>query len=208
MTEHVVAVAVPAQLRRAPSEAADLLAAAEADADALADRLHDGVLQALIVARYAADAVVRGSDPVLARDAVQDALVALRRAVWLLRPRGADDLQAALRDLCLRWTDAGAVVRLDVDAAVAEQLAPLARSVTYRFVQGVLGDGPAGGSVRLARDGSWAALTVTGGTLADATGWTARAAAVGGRLDSAGDPACLLLPLNLTPLDSDPEGDR
>ena len=207
MTEHVLAVAVPAQTRRTPSDAADLLAAAELDADALADRLHDGVLQALVVARYATDAVVRGGDPALARDAVQDALVALRRAVWLLRPRGAEDLPAALRDLCARWTEIGLDVRLDLDAVVAEQLAPATRSVAYRFVQAALVDAPAG-SVRLARDGSCAALTVTGGTLADPTGWTARAAAVGGRLDGAADPACLLLPLNLAPLDSDPEGDR
>ncbi len=76
-----------------------MLALAEADADAAADGLHDGALQALVVARYAADAAVRGGDPAAARDAVQEALVALRRAVWLLRPRGAQGLLEALRQL-------------------------------------------------------------------------------------------------------------
>ena len=89
-----MAVLLPCTGERAP--APDLLAAAERDLDCLADRLHDGALQALVVARYACDAVARGADPALARDAVQDALVTLRREVWLLRPRGDDGLMTAL----------------------------------------------------------------------------------------------------------------
>jgi signal transduction histidine kinase len=86
---HRALAGVPDQ-RRSDGRAADLASAvltlAEAQADAAADTLHDGALQALVVARYAADAAVRGGDASAARDAVQDALVALRRAVWLLRP--------------------------------------------------------------------------------------------------------------------------
>ena len=90
---------VPGQRRpdeRGPDLPCAVLSLAEAEADAAADALHDGALQALVVARYAADAAVRGADPAAARDAVQHALVALRRAVWLLRPRGDRGLLEAL----------------------------------------------------------------------------------------------------------------
>lgn len=187
--------AVPVQERRTmglDDDALALLAAADLDADALADAIHDGALQALVVARYAADAAVRGGDPVQARDAVQDALVALRRVVWLLRPRGADDLPAALAELSTRLD---APLALDVDPAVAAALAPAARVVAYRFVQA-----SAAGAVSLVRDGAAAVLSVDG-EVADPAGWAARARAVGGRLDGA---SRLRLPLP----DSDPEGDR
>src|SRR4051812_25119820 len=54
---------------RASTELADqLLAAADAEADEAAGRLHDGAVQALVAARYAADAAVRGGDVAAARD--------------------------------------------------------------------------------------------------------------------------------------------
>lgn len=202
MNDAVLTVPVPSQVRRAPEPADDavvLLAAADADADALADALHDGALQALVVARYAADVAVRGGDPVVARDAVQEALVALRQVVWLLRPRGSDGLAAALGDLSSR-----AVVPLDLelDEEAAAGLLPSASALAYRFVQAVTGDATAG-AVRVVRAGGWAVVQVDG-EVADIAGWSARARAVGGRLDSPGGPARLLLPLP----DSDPEGDR
>lgn len=207
MTEHTLAVTVPAQVRRTPDLAEDLLTAADAEADALADRLHDGALQALVVARYATDAVVRGGDPALARDAVQEALLALRRTVWLLRPRGQDDLPGALGELSSRCTAAGGrALALDLDPVVAGQLSPVARSLAYRFVQAAVADGADG--VRLVREGAVAALTVTGAVMSGPAGWTARAAALAGRLDSTGDAARLLLPLTAPQPDSDPEGDR
>ena len=192
-----VTPSLPVQERRVPGpdpadDALALLAAADLDADALADAVHDGALQALVVARYAADAAVRGGDPAVARDAVQDALVALRRVVWLLRPRGADDLPAALADLSTRL-DAPLV--LDLDADVAAALAPAARGIAYRFVQAA---GP--GAVSLVRDGDDALLAVDG-EVADPAGWSARARAVGGRFEA---PTRLRLPLPI----SDPEGDR
>lgn len=207
MTDHTLAVAVPAQVRRTPDLAEALLTAADAEADALADRLHDGALQALVVARYATDAVVRGGDPALARDAVQEALVALRRTVWLLRPRGHDDLPGALGELSSRCTAAGGgALALDLDPAVAGLLSPVARSLAYRFVQAAVADGATG--VSLVREGANAALTVTGAVASDPAGWAARAAALAGRLDSTGDAARLLLPLTSTQPHSDPEGDR
>ena len=60
--------------------------ALEDDREALADALHDGPVQSLVVARYVADAAVRGGDPVAARDAVQAALIDVRRFLWALRP--------------------------------------------------------------------------------------------------------------------------
>jgi hypothetical protein len=127
------------QQRRAVADAAALLAAADAEADAVADRLHDGALQALVVARYAADAAVRGGDPALARDAVQEALVALRRAVWDLRPRGGGDLASALGELAQRRAAAGAgALELHLDAAACARLSGAARAAAYRFVQAAL----------------------------------------------------------------------
>lgn len=199
MSRPLLAVSAP----EGDLDAERLLLAADADADAFADRLHDGALQALVVARYAADAAVRGGDLARARDAVQDALVALRREVWLLRPRGEHDLPAALADLSAQRVAAGApALDLDLDTAVAAELSPAARGAGYRFVQAAA---PAGATcaVRLSRDGAFARLSV-GGRPADVAGWTARAAALRGGLDTDLHGSALLLPLTR----SDPEGDR
>jgi hypothetical protein len=48
--------AAPTAVHGLPS----VVLARRGDADAAADALHDGALQALVVARYAADAAVRG----------------------------------------------------------------------------------------------------------------------------------------------------
>ncbi|MEX2289426.1 MAG: hypothetical protein WD794_03755 [Mycobacteriales bacterium] len=196
-------VPVPTQARLAPPDAGSLLAAADADADAVADRLHDGALQALLVARYAADAAVRGADPALAREAVQDALVTLRRAVWQLRPRGGEDLPVALADLSAQRAQAGAPpLDLALDSSVAAALPPAARRAAYRFVQAAApAAGPA--AVRLTHEGDCARLSVTG-IPADVAGWTARAAALDGRFEVCGATSRLVLPLTR----SEPEGDR
>ena len=207
---------VPRPYRRAPHPAlpvdgAALLAAGDADADALADRLHDGALQSLVVARYAADLAVRGGDPALVRDAVQEALVALRREVWQLRPRPEDDLDQALRALSAQRVAAGgAPLDLGLDAALsAGGLAPAAVALAYRVVQSAaLEPGPV--RVGLTCSGGAAVLSVTGGPL-DPAVWDARAHAVGGRFETvpAGRPpgrtARLLLPVSADP---DPEGAR
>ena len=197
MSENLLSPPAPPQQRQPADDVpdpADLLAAADAEADALADSLHDGALQALVVARYATDAAVRGGDPALARDAVQEALVSLRRAVWHLRPRGGDDLPAALVELSKRGVAAGSPpLDLSLDPAVAARLSPACRTAAYRYVQAAVHDGC--GEVRLAREGAYAALSVAGAGLAEPAGWAVRAAALGGRLDRSGDPARLLLPL-------------
>ena len=180
-----------------------LLDAADADFDALADRLHDGALQTLLVARYACDAVVRGADPVVARDAVQDALVALRRQVWLLRPRGAGDLTAALIDLSAQRTAAGlSALRLNIDSGVAAALVPSAAAAAYRLIQAVLtGAEPTSAapdnplSVRLTAVGDCAVLELDA-VGADPASWALRARALGGDLMVNKAQTRLLLPLD------------
>ncbi len=191
---------VPGQ-RRPDERGGDLpsavLSLAEAEADAAADALHDGALQALVVARYAADAAVRGGDPAAARDAVQEALVALRRAVWLLRPRGRQGLLEALQQLAVQVADAGgAPVVLDVDETVAAvleaELAPAAATAAYRLVQRAAGAAPMTVRVRRTTSGLRVALDVP---LTDPAGEALRARAVGGALLATRDGASLHLPM-------------
>jgi hypothetical protein len=174
-----------------------VLTLAEADADAAADALHDGALQALVVARYAADAAVRGGDAVLARDAVQEALVALRRAVWLLRPRGEQGLVQALRDLARHLATTGRPpLELDVDAAgaaAADALAPEAATAAYRLVQHALGRQPL--TVQVRRTPSGLRLDLDS-AVPDPAGEALRARAVGGHLLTSADGASLRLPLS------------
>ena len=193
--------AVPSQ-RRADARSADLpsavLSLAEADADAAADALHDGALQALVVARYAADVAVRGGDPAAARDAVQAALVSRRRAVWSLRPRGSRGLLEALQQLVAQVAQAGcAPVSLDVDEATAAvldtELAPAAATAAYRLVQRAAGDTPLTVRVRRTAGGLRIALDVP---LTDPAGEALRARAVGGALLATRDGASLHLPLS------------
>lgn len=204
------ATAVPGQRRpdeRSNDLSSAVLSLAEAEADAAADALHDGALQALVVARYAADAAVRGGDPAVTRDAVQHALVALRRAVWLLRPRGEQGLLEALQQLAVQVVDSGAAaVTLDLDDVVADalddDLAPAAATAAYRLVQRAAGDAPLTVRIRRTATGLRIALDVP---LADPAGEALRARAVGGALLATRDGASLHLPLarSLTPSHAD-----
>ena len=198
--------------------AEDLLRLADADLDALADRLHDGVLQTLVVARYACDAVVRGADPELARAAVQDALVALRHEVWSLRPRAESGLVAALEDLSAQRAGrpGQGPLQFALDADVATELPPAARALAYRLVQAVLVQAATTQTamtqtappqtalpVRLTRAGPYASLEVDA-PLAEPCGWALRAEALGGRLLAEPASTRLLLPL---PISDDPSSD-
>ncbi len=175
----------------ASQQALALLALADADATALGDAMHDDVLQALVVARYATESVARGADPELAREAVQHALVTLRRTVWLLRPRGSDGLGAALSELAAQHAAAGRVPpTLTLDAEAADLVGPLAGTV-YRFVQSV--DDGTGARVVVRRDAESLVVHVDG-CPADVAGWRARAAAHGGRLTTGPDGTTLLAP--------------
>lgn len=173
--------------------AGDVLALADADADAFADTLHDGVLQALVVARYAADSVVRGGDPLLARDAVQEALVALRRAVWLSRPRGDAGLVTALRDLAAhRASGDEPVLRLELDELACAALSPTAASVAHRVVQHA---GAVPLTVRVTRGPGPVVQVALDAPLPDPAADAVRARAAGGCLSASADSTVLTLPL-------------
>lgn len=195
---------LPAPRTGHPARSGELPAAlmrlADADADALADRLHDDLLQVLIVARYAADAAVRGGDAALARDAVQDALVTLRRTVWQLRPRTGPGLQSALDALSQQRVAAGSTALvLLLDADVAAELDPTAAAAAYRLVQAVVATTRhLRVEVRLTRSGHHAAVDVDRG-VPDPAGWSLRARAVGGQLVVGTERVRLLLPLAVSP---------
>ena len=170
--------------------AVELLEAAEQERDELADALHDGPVQSLVVARYAADSAVRGGDAVAARDAVQQALVETRRALWNLRPRGGDGLHAALDQLSAQLTAAGAsplTLRAAADLDGAQGV------LAFRLVQAVAGTEPVRVGVR-AQDGS-VVVDVDGGTLPSPERWVGRARALGGDLSSSAGRLRLVRPV-------------
>lgn len=176
---------------------ASVLAASDDDLDALADRLHDGALQALVAARYACDAVSRGADPALARDAVQAALVALRWEVWQLRPRAgrgsSTALAAALTDLSGQLVSAGgAGLRLRLAAV---RLAPEAAAAAYRLVQELARSRHGVLDVGLDVDG----VLDVDAPLTHPTAWASRAAALGAELVASTPTTRLRLPTDEDP---------
>lgn len=187
-----------------PDLAEALVAAADADADAAADLLHDGPVQALVVAHYAAEAAARGGDAAAAQEAVQSALVDLRRSLWHLRPRGAGEggLRAALDLLSSRLEEAGrSPLGFVLDEPLAAALPAAVASVSYRLVQAVAlpeADQPV--LVALRREGGFAVLDVEGGApLRDVSSWLARATALGGSLTTGAGRTRLVVPLALHP---------
>lgn len=181
-----------------------VLEAAEADLDDLADMLHDGPVQALVAARYAADAAVRGGDTTAARDAVQQALVELRRVLWGLRPRGASGLVAAIEQLSVQRLAAGqTTIELTGDADLTGAGAVLA----YRLVQRVAGLRTP--QVDVQADAATVVVDVHGAELLTSPErWVRRAEALGGALTVAGSapgsPGSVRLAL---PADSDIDTD-
>lgn len=176
-----------------------LLEVVDAESTAAADALHDGPVQQLVAARLVADAAVRGGDVVAVRDAVQTALLSLRRALWLLRPRAGDEagLVPALEQLSARLVEAGRpALALDADPAAARALPPHAASVGYRLVQALAaGEGEPASSVRLRRDGDRVELRVEAPLPLGAAGrWVARAHAIGATLITDVGSAVLTVP--------------
>ncbi|HUR51883.1 MAG TPA: hypothetical protein VMZ11_07155 [Mycobacteriales bacterium] len=200
----VVTGAVPSQLPALRTAAAVLGLALgpgvvedlEADREALADALHDGPVQTLVVARYAADAAARGGDPGIARDALQAAVVELRRFLWHVRPRGSAGFVDAVDQLAAQLTEAGGPsLGLVGDVEAAAALRGAAGVTAYRLVQAVARpDGPAV-RVSLRRDGAYLVLDVAGGVpLPSPEGWARRVSALGGELQPSEGRTRLLLP--------------
>lgn len=175
-----------------------LLDGLEADREALADALHDGAVQDLLVARYAVDAAIRTGDARAARDAVQCALVGLRRMLWHMRPRGRDDLPAALAALSERLVEAGLRPLLMRLGPGAEALTGASATATYRLVQALaLAPTSGGGALRVGLDRSagTVVLQVDGAPeLMDLDRWHRRALALGGELSGAPGRLRLTLP--------------
>ena len=192
-------------LERPEQRLEELLEDAEAERDALADRLHDGAVQDLVAARYAADAALTGADLAVARHAVQAALVALRRTLWHLRPRGGNGLAEALRGLSERQYEAGLrPLLLHLPPGGGTFRGPAAE-LAYRLVQALaLATGPdAPVTVVLRRGSAPGALSVqvTGaGPLPGIERWGRRARALGGELTAAPGRICLVLPGTGAPL--------
>ena len=210
-----LALADPDQppVRRSTPPPAALLSAAEADRDELADALHDGPVQSLLAARYAADAALRSapderSAAALAgvRDAVQEAVVAVRRTLGHLRPRatGAGGLAEALHDLSGRLEEEGGpALTLALDEAAADAVAPAVAQLLYRVVQAVSAGAAGPVRVRLrrhdaARGPARALLELDGGSaLATPERWALKARALGGDLTASAGRLRLLVPLSV-----------
>jgi signal transduction histidine kinase len=171
--------------------AADLLDVAEYDRDELADALHDGPVQSLVVARFTADMAVRGADARAARDAVQEALVGLRRQLWQIRTRGSQGLAAALEQLSAQRMAAG---RQALGLVLEADLDGTAAVLAYRVVQAVSNeDGPVRVAVR--RDGDAVVIDIDAtGPLLSPDRWVLRARALGGDLSSTAGRLRLVLP--------------
>jgi hypothetical protein len=198
-----LALSRPTRLADADA-AADLVASADAEADAAADLLHDGPVQALVVAHYAAEAATRGGDPSAAREAVQAALVELRRSLWHLRPRGSGEggLPAALAMLSARLEEAGRPpLGFVLDELVAAALPSAVASTAYRLVQAIaVPDSAEPVRVALRREGATMVLDVDGGApLSDPGRWAVKARALGGSLTATGARTRLAVPLTARP---------
>ncbi len=189
--------------------AQELVRGGEHGLDDVADQLHDGPVQALVAARYACDAAVRGGSATDARDAVQEALVALRRTLWHLRPRGEDGLLSALEGLSNRLAESGRPgLLLSLDRPSVDLLGPAARVTAYRLVQTVaLADRGAPVRVALRTTGATVVLHVDGGSpLPDPDRWVRRCRALGGDLSSSAGRLRLVLPTLPSPdLDTEPK---
>lgn len=168
----------------------------EDDREALADALHDGPVQSLVVARYVADAAVRGGDPVAARDAVQAALIDVRRFLWALRPRGAGGLVEAFDQLSAHVREGGGpAVGLVGDVDAARSLRGAAGVTVFRIVQSVAKPDAPAVKVTLRSEASHLVVDVEGGsTLPNPDRWARRVQSLGGELTSEAGRLRLVLP--------------
>lgn len=168
----------------------------EDDRDALADALHDGPVQSLVVARYASDAAVRGGDAAAARDAVQHALVDVRRFLWHLRPRGSSGLVGALEQLSHQLVEAGGEpIGLLGEVEVAALLRGAPAVLTYRLVQALAGPQNPPVRVLLRTEGNTLLVDIdTSGELPAPDRWERRTRALGGELTTTAGRIRLALP--------------
>lgn len=192
-----LAADAPPDRDAARRSAAALLQAADADLDDLADELHDGPVQQLVAARYAADLAVRGGSPALVRSSVQESVVSLRRVLWHLRPRADVGLAAAIAALSERVVEAGgpAIVRVG-SPGDADELRGAAAGAAYRLTQAVARPSAAACRVELRVEAGSLIVVLSGGApLTAPERWTARAHALGGDLTGFPNRLRLTLPI-------------
>ena len=127
--------------------AGQFLLAEEADRAQLAEGLHDGLVQALVAARYLIDLALQpGAEnspvaPVLddAREAVRDALAEARHLLGWLRPRSGNNVPVVseLESVVRREADRSpaASVVLSVDPSADIPVPPVVAAAAYRLVQ-------------------------------------------------------------------------
>ena len=142
----------PAPATRAVADAArdaDPVLAVERERARLADQLHSGLMQSLVVIRHSlgrtsAPAAEAPTGLPTADEAVAGCLAETRRLVWHLRPRTLDaTLAHALDELAHRITaDTGACLVVDTDGVV--MISEAQAALVYRVVQAAALATPAG----------------------------------------------------------------
>lgn len=127
--------------------AAQFLLADEADRAQLAAGLHDGLVQALVAARYLIDLAVQpdaqsaASASLLrnAREAVRDALAEARHLLGWLRPRSGSNVPVVpeLESMVAREAARNPAMRvlLDIDPSADIPVPPVVAAAAYRLVQ-------------------------------------------------------------------------
>jgi hypothetical protein len=193
----------------------------EADRAQVAATLLEGVGQALVSVRYAAELVAAGRDePAALDDPVRAALAAVRQAHRDLRAHALEaGLRAALRELPERWAgdrpdDGMSELRLSVEAddPGLDSLAPPVAVTVQRVAEAAL-RGASGQATLLAfRHGERVKLCVDSAEIAydasELNRWARRAQALGGDLWLRSDGVELSLPAELRPdrMTPQPEG--
>ncbi|MDQ6649711.1 MAG: histidine kinase, partial [Actinomycetota bacterium] len=177
-----------------------LLLQLERELDRVAEEIHEGPAQALAAARFAADAAaLRGADVTAVREAVQDALAAVRRAVWELRtPAVSSGLGEALAGLSERMDDGPGLTLQGRPADLASlSLVPsVVATSAYRLVQAALRAATSPVRIGVAAGVGVVELTVRGHglTATDRAEWALRLSAVGAHLVAEPSALRLLLP--------------
>jgi hypothetical protein len=184
----------------------------EADRAQVAATLLDGVGEALVSIRYAAELVAAGrDDPAALDEPVRAALAAVRQAHRDLRAHALEDgLRAALRNLARRWAgdrpdDGMSELRLSVEAddPGLDALAPPVAVTVQRVAEAALRGASGRATVLAFRHGERVKLCVDSAEIAydasELNRWVRRAQSLGGDLWLRSDGVELSLPAELRP---------
>jgi hypothetical protein len=182
----------------------------EAERAQLAASMDEGIGQALVTIRYAADQVAAGrADPAALDEPIRVALEAFRLAQRDLRAQALDDgLRAALRGLAVRSggdrpADGQPALRVTVEArdAALDAVAPPVAVTVQRIAEAVLRSASGRVAVFATCDGRGVKLRVDSADIgcdaSELDRWARRSRALGGRLDVRPDGVELRLPAQL-----------